>query len=383
MLKEGIILNLIAGIQVHLVSFSILITIYARLRKEAQAYSLQDRLFKYLTLSTMLPLILEAITRLIDGQPGQIASSLNMGSNILLFMVNIIQLVIWTLYIITTISQDKKNLIKICIPMGIVLVINMLIALSTPISKKYFYIDAHNIYHRGDWYIVSIGMAGLLFLYNIYIIIINWKKINQRNRIPMLSFLLPSIVGMILQTMFYGISLIWAGGAISILMIYITVQSQVANTDYLTGLYNRRYLDNYLDQSIKNMPPDKKIGGIMVDVDDFKSINDRHGHATGDMALRTASTILKKVFDKDEVVARYGGDEFVVLLNIKEEKELHQQVNNLKKQFDLFNNKKKEVFELKVSIGYDIYTFQDDQEESFLYRLDQLMYGNKSRKKTF
>lgn len=131
------------------------------------------------------------------------------------------------------------------------------------------------------------------------------------------------------------------------------------------------------------MPPDKKIGGIMVDVDDFKSINDRHGHATGDMALRTVSNILKKVFDKDEVIARYGGDEFIVLLNIKKEKELQQQVKNLKKQFDLFNEKKKEAFELEVSVGYDIYTFQDNQEESFLYRLDQLMYANKSRKKTF
>ena len=138
MLKGVLTMNLIARVQVHTVSFSILLIIYMRLRKEVQTYSLQDRLFKYLTLSTMFPLILEAITRFVDGQSGQIVSIIHMGSNVLLFIVNIIQLVIWTLYIIATISRDKKDLIKAFIPMGIIVVINTLFALSTPISKKYF-----------------------------------------------------------------------------------------------------------------------------------------------------------------------------------------------------------------------------------------------------
>jgi diguanylate cyclase (GGDEF)-like protein/PAS domain S-box-containing protein len=82
-----------------------------------------------------------------------------------------------------------------------------------------------------------------------------------------------------------------------------------ANTDFLTGLYNRRSLFNYLSA----LEEDSKISLIMMDLDHFKSVNDTYGHAAGDEALEITSRVLEKCFP-DGFISRLGGDEFLVAL---------------------------------------------------------------------
>jgi diguanylate cyclase (GGDEF)-like protein len=87
-----------------------------------------------------------------------------------------------------------------------------------------------------------------------------------------------------------------------------------ATTDSLTGLPNRRFFEEYVGLLGKGRRADDAVGILMVDVDRFKLLNDRHGHATGDVVLRAvARTIAAAVRDVD-LPARYGGEEFVVLL---------------------------------------------------------------------
>ncbi len=87
-----------------------------------------------------------------------------------------------------------------------------------------------------------------------------------------------------------------------------------ASTDVLTGLPNRRYFEEYVELLGRGRRAADAIGILMVDVDHFKALNDRHGHATGDVVLRAIGrTIATTVRDLD-VPARFGGEEFVVLL---------------------------------------------------------------------
>jgi diguanylate cyclase (GGDEF)-like protein len=87
-----------------------------------------------------------------------------------------------------------------------------------------------------------------------------------------------------------------------------------ATTDALTGLPNRRFFEEYVELLGRGRRADDTIGILMVDVDRFKLLNDRHGHAVGDVVLRAvARTIAAAVRDVD-LPARYGGEEFIVLL---------------------------------------------------------------------
>lgn len=86
-------------------------------------------------------------------------------------------------------------------------------------------------------------------------------------------------------------------------------------TDELTGVHNRRHLtveiDKEIERSVRHGHP---LSGIMVDIDEFKGINDRFGHTAGDRALKDIAALLSKAVRSIDTVGRYGGDEFVVLL---------------------------------------------------------------------
>jgi diguanylate cyclase (GGDEF)-like protein/PAS domain S-box-containing protein len=85
--------------------------------------------------------------------------------------------------------------------------------------------------------------------------------------------------------------------------------------DFLTGLYNRAYLFEILDRErSRAVRYGQPLAVLMVDLDDFKRVNDDHGHDAGDALLRMVATALKSAVREGDVLARYGGDEFCVLL---------------------------------------------------------------------
>ena len=91
-------------------------------------------------------------------------------------------------------------------------------------------------------------------------------------------------------------------------------QYELSVRDALTGLYNRRYLDDRLPGEFAYANR-HNVGlcALLIDVDHFKQINDRHGHAAGDQALRCLGEALRKTVRREDLLARYGGEEFVVV----------------------------------------------------------------------
>jgi diguanylate cyclase (GGDEF)-like protein len=87
---------------------------------------------------------------------------------------------------------------------------------------------------------------------------------------------------------------------------------RAANEDHLTGVGNRRALDRALEDASTEDPPGP-VSLLVVDLDDFKQINDRHGHVAGDRVLREVAEAIRSVARSTDLVARLGGDEFVVL----------------------------------------------------------------------
>ena len=103
--------------------------------------------------------------------------------------------------------------------------------------------------------------------------------------------------------------------ALNNIEMYETVQN-LSNRDGLTGLFNRRYLqerlENMVNEAARSGTP---LAVIMLDIDHFKKINDRYGHKAGDDVIRFIARVIKNSTRKVDVAARYGGEEFIVLLH--------------------------------------------------------------------
>jgi eukaryotic-like serine/threonine-protein kinase len=91
---------------------------------------------------------------------------------------------------------------------------------------------------------------------------------------------------------------------------------QLATTDGLTGVYNRRHFTELAGRqvgiAIRNQRP---LTALMVDIDHFKKVNDRYGHATGDDAIRAVATVLRTGIREPDLVCRYGGEEFALVMS--------------------------------------------------------------------
>jgi diguanylate cyclase (GGDEF)-like protein len=91
--------------------------------------------------------------------------------------------------------------------------------------------------------------------------------------------------------------------------------TEQATRDWLTGLYNRRYFEETLSDHVESASRyGRELSLILFDIDDFKQINDTHGHEKGDEALRRFADLLKTSARKADIVCRFGGDEFAVIL---------------------------------------------------------------------
>lgn len=153
----------------------------------------------------------------------------------------------------------------------------------------------------------------------------------------------------------------------------------MALRDELTGLYNRRGFSLLAEQQLKLADREKRrLYVLYTDIDDLKAINDTYGHPQGDTALKDVATILKNTYRKSDLIARIGGDEFVMLALESEPASPETLTRRLQKDLKTHNTNEKRPFDLSISVGWSCYDPQSPCSlEALLHRADQAMYSQK------
>jgi diguanylate cyclase (GGDEF)-like protein len=173
---------------------------------------------------------------------------------------------------------------------------------------------------------------------------------------------------------------------LSLLVIYVNIQQRKLSSDYLTGAFNRRRLDEHLATRVRDFGESrlgrpKLFAGFLADIDDFKQINDRFGHAEGDAAIIEAVRLIRAGLRSEDFLARYAGDEFVAVLPVSGEAELARIVARVRSRFDGVQSATSQ-YRLTLSIGSAVFDpAVDANADKFIERLDKLMYEEKTRKK--
>lgn len=336
--------------------------------------SFDDTIFFLMTLLVAFLPVLEGITFVLDGVvfPGAIVLSVIL--NVALFVLTFVVTVLWALYTDYKLFESTEH-IKKFLPYAVLpLVVPVVLCLCNLFYPIFFHINDTVEYVRRP-------LLPFLFLVNyLYIVAMSLrivyfrKKIGKYIFVPTVMFLIPIFIGSVLQVIFYGFSFMWVGIALGLNSLYINLQNETNYTDPLTKLYNRTYLLSYLKNRWNK---GHAFVGLMLDLNSFKQINDTYGHLEGDEALKAAGKILLESVEDHCIVARYAGDEFIIIKEGPYVACAENIYENIQNNVCRFNEESNKPYELSFSIG--ICRNSNQPLDKFLNFMDLAMYQEKSR----
>lgn len=335
--------------------------------------SLKSNIFRLIIIFTIIMLTLEIMSWVFDEKPGETAYLLNFLSNFFFTALNTVVVSLWASYIDYTIYESRNRLRRrwFYLQPSIIVVALSIINIYTPIL---FEINENNVYSRLPLIWVSISLTFLIYLYVFFLVYQNRKKVNVKVLYGVMIFLSLPIIAGFLQLWFYGLLVIWPATAIALLFSYLIFETTSASRDFLTGAYTRMRAEEFIVMLLRKK---KKFVVIMIDLDDFKVVNDTFGHHVGDAMLVEMTAILKKVFNKNAIVSRYGGDEFLVVVEGKSEGGVqlnrHQIQTMLQNSSNTYAQTQKFSYGISICNNIDTWTM-----ESLITTADNNMYLDKA-----
>lgn len=357
----------------NIISILLIGTLYLANRQKAE-YDRDMRLLQQMMVTIGIANISDCCVYYLAGSSNIVIKVLVFLSGSGLFLGNVMIGYLWAKFIMVHMnipfSDIRRNIYRTIGLISIVLlVINIFYPLVFSVSD--------GRYQRGFAYIIFLLFAAFYILDSLYLYVKRVKKNGSLKLFPVHIFLIPVILGVVIQTFFVEIAITWTSIAISVAGIMTALKNEIIFTDCLTGLYNREYL-KFLHKRACNKK-DCWVSGIMIDLNGFKQINDNYGHAEGDLALCIVADLLLKSFSEYGVVTRYAGDEFVIMLNTTDDQLIQKIIKSAKKNFVTENEKNDKLYQLSASMGYAITNLSNETIDDFMNRIDEQMYQDKMK----
>lgn len=354
-------------------AFLVLFLLLYRIRI-SQTNQFDEKAYNFMLIVAFIATINETLSFIIDARPGFIFHILQYISNTISSASSGIIGYCWCLFVEYHIHRNFKRIKKksriLAVPLIIATILIFINLLGTGII---FDISKENVYTRGPMNFILYIFVFVYYIESIYTV---QKAKNDSILVeffPIYFFIIPCMIGTMIQGFFFGISTIWLCVAIAFIIVYIEIQISISFIDDLSGLYNRKYMNHYLDKLQNDKP--KRVYGFLMDINDFKTINDIYGHLKGDQAIIQFGKILQHSIDKDSVAIRMGGDEFVIFAILKSNEEALALKKHIEQNVRQFNIHSKEPFHLSFSIGIAKYSGNID---TFLSSMDDSMYEAKN-----
>ena len=357
----------------NIISILLIGTLYLANRQKAE-YDRDMRLLQQMMVIIGIANISDCCVYYLTSSSNVVIKVLVFLSGSWLFLGNVMIGYLWAKFIMVhmniTFSNIRRNIYRTIGLISIVLlVINIFYPLVFSVSD--------GRYQRGFAYIIFLIFAAFYILDSLYLYVKRVKKNGSLKLFPVHIFLIPVILGVVIQAFFVEIAITWTSIAISVAGIMTALKNEIIFIDCLTGLYNRMYLE-FLHKRACNKK-DCWVSGIMIDLNGFKQINDNYGHAEGDLALCIVADLLRKSFSEYGVVTRFAGDEFVIMLNTTDEQLIQKIIKSAKKNFVIENEKNNKPYQLSASMGYAITNLSNETIDDFMNRIDEQMYQDKMK----
>ncbi len=221
------------------------------------------------------------------------------------------------------------------------------------------------------WFLAYVGLIAISSLLNPYI--------GTSNNLS------PTVI-----QIFFVMNISMVSTIVFVLLFYFVIQTNelqeslqtLTETDELTGTYNRRGFFTIAEKQ-REIASRNNLNSsfIFLDIDGLKSINDEHGHKVGDIALVNTAEILKNTFRSSDIIARIGGDEFVVLTIKSLETNIEMLIVRLKENLKAHNIKTNKPYRLSLSYGISHFTPEHACSiDELISKADKEMYEQKKRK---
>jgi diguanylate cyclase (GGDEF)-like protein len=376
-------------LRIDLNVFSVLVAIVLALsmRNRNEHSFLDYKLFMLMLWGSAFELVVDTAMWLCEGNAASFGHELIMTESLLYYLVHPFVPMSFAIFAAYRVSGNVRRLRSSIRFFLIPASVSAVLCLSTPLTGWYFSVDRSNFYHRGAlfWLFIAINVSYLVFAFLYVIARSRRAAVDSKTLASLLLFPVLPIAAGVAQVVHYGLVLIWPSIVLALLVIYVNIQQRKLSSDYLTGIFNRRRLDEYLASRVREIGEPRRgrtkfLAGFLADIDDFKRINDNFGHVEGDAALIEAVKLIRSGLRSEDFLARYAGDEFVAVFSVSGEAELKRIVERVRSRFE-GESRPEARYRLTLSIGAALFDpALDADADRFVARLDSLMYNEKAIK---